>query len=225
MNCTQAQLQLDEYLDRSLSAIQLKAVQQHVDSCQSCRKEFERAQDIQQDLFDLPVPQPSADFPLRAFAFLQDRQSHKQTSHRTHWLAAAGGAVAATFALWLVFSPGMYQSAPSVETVQVRIQTNQVQNVSMVFNSPIAIDEATLRIDLPDNLQLAGAPQRRVIEWKTALKKGSNRLSLPLIATDTRNARLTTRITHGQKAKTFYIDVTPQSSSQSKWTPSDEITI
>ena len=119
----------------------------------------------------------------------------------------------------------MYQSAPSVETVQIKIEPNQVQTVSMVFDSPIAVDDATFRIDLPDNLQLAGAPKRRVIEWKTRLKKGSNRLSLPLIATDARGARLVTRITHGQKVKTFYVDVTPHNSSQTKWTPSDEITI
>ena len=225
MNCKQALLQLDDYLDRDLPMTQLKALQQHLDSCQHCRSEFDCAEDIQQALFELPVPQPNSDFPRRAFSFLQEKKSHKQKSHHSHWLAAAGGAIAATFALWLVFNPGMQQSVPSVETVKFQIEPNRVQTVSMVFNSPMAIEDATLRIDLPDNLQLAGAPKRRVIEWKTALKKGSNRLSLPLIATDSRNARLVTRITHGQKAKTFHVDVIPKASSQSQWIHSYQITI
>lgn len=225
MNCTQAQAQLDEYLDRSLSAIQKDALQQHLDSCSQCHQEFERARNIQQALFDLPVPKPGSDFSWRVFAFLHNHKSRGQTSRHSHWLAAAGGAVAATFALWLFFSPASYQSTPSVETVQIRIEPNRVQTVSMVFNSSTSIDDATLRIELPDNLQLAGAPQRRVIEWKTKLKKGSNRLALPLIVTDTRNSRLTTRITHGQKNKVFYVDVMPRLPGQSQFSPAYQITI
>ena len=225
MNCIQAQAQLDEYLDRSLSAVQQDVLQQHLDDCSACRQEFERARNIQQALFDLPVPDPGSGFSWRVFAFLHKHKSQGQTSRHSHWLAATGGALAATFALWLFFSPGPYQSTPSVETVQVRIEPNRVQTVSMVFNSPTAIDDATLRIELPDNLQLAGAPQRRVIEWKTKLKKGSNRLALPLIVTDTRNSRLITRITHGRKDKIFYVDVMPRIPGQSQFSPSYPITI
>ncbi|MGD8925257.1 MAG: zf-HC2 domain-containing protein [Thioalkalispiraceae bacterium] len=230
MNCTQAQSQLDEYLDRNLSAIHRHALEQHLNDCSQCRQELERARNIQQALFDLPVPKPSSDFSWRVFAFLHNRKSQRQKSQsqksqRSHWLAAASGAVVATFALWLAFSPSLQQSAPPVEIVQIQIEPNRIQTVSMVFNSPDAIDGATLRIDLPDNLQLAGAPQRRVIEWKANLKKGNNRLALPLIVTDNRGSRLTTRISHGQKDKIFYVDVTPKIPGQSQLSPSYQITI
>jgi len=220
MNCNQVQAQLDEYLDRNLSAIQQNALQQHLDRCSHCRRKFDHAQNLQLILLDLPAPKPTPDFSRRVFRFL-----HLQGSRSSHWIAAAGGALAATLALWRVFTAGVYQPPTSVEAVQLRVEPNRVQTVNLVFQSTTDVDQATLRIELPDNLQLAGAPQRRVIEWKTPLKKGSNRLALPVIATDTRTARLTTRISHNNQDKIFYVDVTPRIPNSSQLTPPRKITI
>ncbi len=220
MNCNQAQAQLDDYLDRNLSAIQQNALQQHLNSCIHCQQKFERAQKIQWALFDLPVPKPSPDFSRHAFNFL-----HTARTRASHWFAAAGGALAATLALWLVFTPTAQQPPSSIETVQIRVAPNQVQTVNMVFHSATDIDQATLRIELPDNLQLAGAPQRRLIEWTTRLKKGGNRLSLPVIATDTRTARLMTRVSYNNQDKIFYVDVTPRIPNSSQHTTPHQITI
>jgi hypothetical protein len=220
MNCNQVQTQLDEYLDRNLSAIQQNALQQHLERCSHCRRKFDHARNLQLVLLDLPVPKPTPGFSSRAFRFL-----HPRGSRNSHWIAAAGGALAATLALWLVFATGVYQPSPSIEVVQLRVEPNQVQTVNLVFQSTTDIDQATLRIELPGNLQLAGAPQRRVIEWKTPLKKGSNRLALPVIATDTRTARLTTRISHNNRDRIFYVDVTPRIPKSSQHTPAHKITI
>lgn len=220
MKCNQAQVQLDDYLDRNLSAIQQNALQQHLNSCAQCRRKFDHAHNIQLALLDLPVAKPSSDFSRRAFAFLGSTGARD-----SRWFTAVGGALAATLALWLVFMATSHQPSSTFEVVKVQVEPNRVQTVSLVFNSASAIDEATMRIELPENLQLAGAPNRRIIEWKTQLKQGRNQLSLPLLATDGRTARLTTRITHDRQSKVFHLDVTPRIPPQSEYSSTHQITI
>jgi hypothetical protein len=225
MNCNQTQKLVDDYLNRSLPLATQDALQVHLNGCPQCREQFERIRNLQQSLAELPVPEPSWDFSTRVFSFLHAKKSRQQHSMRAYWMAAVGGALAASFALWLVFSSSVFTPESAIDIVQIQIEPNRVQNVNLVFDSATNIDGATVRIELPDNLQLAGAPERRVIEWKTSFKQGNNRLSLPLIVTDNNTSRLTTRITHDQTDKTFYMDVTPHLPGQSMNTLSNPITI
>jgi hypothetical protein len=57
-----------------------------------------------------------------------------------------------------------------------------VQPVRLVFNSPAALKQVTLRVALPEGVEIAGFPGERELSWQTDLKEGSNVLELPVLA-------------------------------------------
>ena len=94
-----------------------------------------------------------------------------------------------------------------VGLVTVQLVPNEMRQVSLIFNSPSEVAQATMTIELPSNVELAGYPGKRVLTWTTALQQGDNRMQLPLILRNQQTARVITRISRDGKDKTFYLDL------------------
>ncbi len=133
------------------------------------------------------VPAPSADFEERVLA-----KAHQATAaggrQRTYWQAFGSGAIAASLAaltLWLTLSPGSPGEAPSQipgqmpAVAQIQMTEHQTRQLQLVFDSRTST-EATVSIELADNLQLSGFGNQRHIEWRTELVEGRNLLELPV---------------------------------------------
>jgi hypothetical protein len=104
----------------------------------------------------------------------------------------------------------------TVSAITLHVIPQQVRKVDLVFNSPQHIQQATLRIELPVGVTLNGYAQRRVLQWQTELKQGSNRLSLPLIAKGNVGGTLTASISHEGKTRTFKVNIVTNGASSQR---------
>lgn len=212
MNCTQFQNTMDDYIDGTLSAIQLNHVQTHLNQCGKCRHIFIKALSLTAALKDMPVPSAKIGYEQRMLKFLEKKQPQK--THIQNWLIAGfGSAIAATFTLWLTFSsPSIFSpNAENVNTVNLFVQKEQT--VDLIFNLTNELTDATLTLELPDNVEISGFPGKRQLSWNTSFKKGANRLALPIIASEENSGILIARLSSNGTSKIFRVHINTRQSS------------
>ncbi len=204
MNCQQTQNMLDEYLDGNLSPIQLSHVQKHLQSCGECSHVYQQAQQLADKLRDIPVPAPRPGFEQRVLQVLPAEKQDNRSASR-HFLHGFGAAMAASFALWLVFA---FFNTEMENINHITLQAQKQQTIDLVFNMPTDFHNATLTIELPDKVEVAGHPGKQQLRWVTSFKKGANRLALPLISKSATRGVLTARLDKDGKSKVFRVRIT-----------------
>ena len=210
MICTQYQNMLDDYLDGSLSVIQLNNTQAHLNTCRTCRDFFNQSEKILAALKDMPVPPAKLGYEQRVLSFLDKKQSQS----KNWFIAGFGSAVAASFALWLVLSPLTTVDSKKMNNVNLIVQ--QKQTVDLVFTLADELTDATLTLELPHKIEISGFPGKRQLTWKTSFKKGSNRLALPLIAKENFDGILVAHLSNKGKTKSFRIQIDTRQPSSSQ---------
>ena len=213
LKCESVTTRIDDYLDGTLSDQERQAMEQHLEGCTTCREEFQLAKDLLEQLSSLEVPAPRPGYEQRVLGFLQDvRGEEKPRQPKPHvlpmWFGAgfATAALAIVAVLFSVNSPVLEQT-DTMPVLTVELQPLQTRKVDLVFNSPEQIQSASLRIELPQGTEIAGYPNRNSLEWKTNLKKGSNRLSLPLIVKEKNGGTLYATISHEGQTRTFKLNL------------------
>ena len=206
MNCTQFQNMLDDYIDCSLSTIQFSHVQSHLKECEQCQESYTQANELLSALRDIPIPPAKLGYKKRVLSFLEENHP-KQTKQHNWFYAGFGSAISASFALWLVFSPVSLLSTKTESMNTVNLLVKKQQTIDLVFNLADELPEATLTIELPEKIEIAGYAGKRQLSWKTSLKKGSNRLALPIIGSQEHSGVLIARLTNNGKTKTFRVRI------------------
>ena len=209
MNCKVFIEQLDTFLSAELAGPERDAFLAHAAHCRACRGELEAARELQAGLRELPVAPPTPDFAERVLR--RARQAHEAPTRPRGFLAGFGTALAAGLALWAVvglFPVSQQQvGTPAGSVPEVTIALDQTSQVNLVFQAAREVADAKIAIELPENIMLAGYPDRRRLEWRTHLNKGSNLLRLPLVAIgDGQDQQLVARIEYGD-AKTTTLKV------------------
>ena len=196
-----------------MNCVPVSAVAQHIESCDACREEYLAAKELLEQLSDMEVPAPRAGYEQRVLSFLEDSKTKQKLSqHRPHslpiWFAAGfSTAAVAIFAVLFAFNSPVFETTDKLPVLTVELQPLQTRKVDLVFNSPDQIQNASMRIELPQGTEIAGYPNRHSLEWKTNLKKGTNRLSLPLIVKEKNGGTLYAKITHDGQTRTFELNV------------------
>lgn len=216
MNCNYIQSQFDEILDGELNQVATMRVMHHLGECAVCEKEWQQRQALQDLLKESPVPLPRPGFEQRAFAKLSARQDASPAkTHKKAFVAGFGSALAAGIVLFVVvglFKQPVMQPAP---LPSITLSLYESKKVQMMFDVPEAVAEATFSMQLPAHVQIAGSKGLNHIEWKTALKKGKNMLSLPVVAQSSEPGELVAKIRYGNREKVFrlQLDIKPVSQS------------
>lgn len=214
MNCTQSQNFLDDYIDGSLSATQQGHVQTHLNNCDECQHVFSLAQNLTVTLKDTPVPPAKVGYEKRMLKFLDQKQPQK--AYNQNWfIAGFGSAIAATFTLWLVFSPISILSTGTENLNTINLLVQKKQTVDLVFNLANELTGATLTLELPEKIEIAGYPGKQKLIWKASFKKGANRLALPIIGSEERNGILVARLTKNGTSKIFRVRINTKQPSTS----------
>lgn len=213
MNCTHVQQRLDDLVDGQLSLIEQEAVQVHMLDCQDCRARLAETQHLLLDLRDIPVPEPLAGYQQRMLGFLRKRTSANKRPSRNWFIAGFASAALVMLMVWgLLVTPANLQGiTPSVVTIQLIPQ--QLQSIDLVFNSPIHIKQASMRLQLPAHIELSGYKNQQLLEWQTELRPGSNRLTLPIIAKRSGDGVIHASISHAGKTRGFVIKVQSKAAS------------
>jgi len=223
MNCKQFNNMMDDYIDGSLSAIQLGHMQPHLNNCEKCRHLFAQAQSLTTALKDITVPPAKAGYEQRMLSFLETKPAQK--THFQNWLIAGfGSAIAATFTLWLTFSSQSLFSTNAENVASINLFVKKEQTVDLIFNLPNELAEATLTIELPDKVEISGYPGKRQLSWNTSFKKGANRLALPIIGSEENNGVLIARLNNNGTSKIFRVQINTRHSPTSLFIP-DNITM
>jgi hypothetical protein len=185
----------------------LRAAMAHAEGCEDCRAAL-RALDALRPLRVEPAPVPSDGAMERAI----DRAlaSNPAKRYRRGFLSglAAGAALAATVAavavgLWLRTGDGVAPSA----VPEVRMALNQPRDVTVTVESPEALMDAEVRVELRGALALDGYAGQRELRWMTDLVRGVNELTLPVIALDATGGQVLVEVAHGDKRRAFVLDV------------------
>ncbi len=203
MQCTQTQSKLDDYIDSALTLDEQYQIAAHLQRCPDCRYDYQQRQQLHQQLKDISVPPLRPEFVARVSASL-DAADRNQ---RRGFVNGFSSAIAASLVMVIIVSVILLKPAHDVTLATVHVSPNELQKVSLIFNSPAAVPQATISIELPRNIELAGYPGKRTLSWTTTLQQGNNRLQLPLILRGQHTGRVVTRIRHRDKAKTFYLNV------------------
>lgn len=90
MNCRHAVGLITEYVDGRLKGVRARELEEHLDSCASCRSALEALKAVAQTVRSLPSPAPPRDFTARVIDRLRAEPTAKGIYAR--WLAPALGA-------------------------------------------------------------------------------------------------------------------------------------
>ena len=72
MNCQEVQVELSSYLEKSLDSLRMKSIEMHLLSCPLCREEVDGVLDCIEQIGQLPVVDPPADFAQRIMAKIRE---------------------------------------------------------------------------------------------------------------------------------------------------------
>jgi hypothetical protein len=148
------------------------------------------------------VEPPSDGFAERALR--RAVTTNAEQRHRAAYYKGFGSAVAAGLMLWLAV--GLFPVRDGLQPEQaISIAVEETRELTLAFNSVKALDNATISIHLPDNVQLVGYEDSRVLEWQANLTQGDNVLRLPLKALRAESGQLIAHIKHAQQSKTIKI--------------------
>jgi len=210
MKCQTVKLMFDEYLDGTLFARQRDDLVGHLDSCPACQRDLAELETLRRNLREMPVVPARENFAIEAIAAAVGN-GVPVTRNRPgfmHWFGAGfAGALVAGLVLWglvAIYPPAQ----PKSPTASFNIALYQPQKISLAFNAPADIRNVKVSIELPQQFEVVGHEGRRLLSWKTDLKKGRNILTLPVIATSEGRGVMIARLSRNKETKTLQVLLT-----------------
>lgn len=206
MKCEQAQQLIQDYLDELLDSGQAEKLAAHYRNCNDCAKKLTQERQFRQLLKGAPVPPPSAGFVDRALRqAVHSVEKHHHVSHRQGFIKGFGSALVAGVALWAVVSlfPTDQASLSNGGENSISISLHESRDVKLAFFTEKAVQGATIKISLSDNIEIAGYQNRQTLEWKTDLLKGDNVLTLPIKGLQPRQGKIIAQISHKNLVKSI----------------------
>jgi hypothetical protein len=84
---------------------------------------------------------------------------------------------------------------------------HESRNVNVTIDSPETLMAVDVRVVLAGGIELEGLAGRRELKWKTDLEAGLNRLTLPIVASDSTGGRLLVSVGYGAKQQAFVVQI------------------
>ena len=211
MNCNELTDRIDDYVDGVLDSEPRRDLEAHVADCEDCQAAIDNAMKLRkllQEYGDSSMPTPNEAFFENALvaAARQGRADQKRRS----WMTGFGSAVAAGLAIWIV--SGVFFNSPKAPAVDPVVPTvtmalEEPRTINLVFSSAMALSDATLTVELPDGVEIAGFEGQQKITWLTSLQEGKNVLPLQLIGTMPADGVLLATLKHGEDDRVFRLRV------------------
>lgn len=172
-------------------------------------------QTLRQALRQMPTPETRAGFVERALARAAAQQRETPPSIPAHlrhfvsrwetWAGAALGAAAAAAVTFILLRP--VDSAVS-QPAQLALTLHETRNLDVLIDSGRELKGATIRIAATGSIALDGFDDERHVDWQADLGRGSNLLSLPVVARTAGKGRLVAVIEHDGRTRRVAIELT-----------------
>jgi len=178
----------------------------HAAACDDCPAAL-RALDAMRTLRE--APPPMADEGAIERAIDRALASPAPGYRRGFWSGLASGAAAAAVVATLAVGIWSLRSGDesSVAVPEVRLALNRPSDVTVTLESPEPLVNAEVRVELRGAVALDGYAGQRELRWSTDLDRGINQLTLPVVAIDASGGQVLVEVTHGDKRRTFVLDV------------------
>jgi hypothetical protein len=204
MRCEDIEDLLDEHAEAALTFAQKQDVDAHLATCEKCSTAWLAARALHRygELLT-PAPRPSPGSIERFLAVQQPRAARRAP----RWVAAIGGALAAGLAL-VAFDYYFERTDDRIRTApSLTMSLHETRDVSVAIDSPEAFMDVEVRILLAGGIELEGLGSRRELKWTTDLEPGINRLTLPIIASDSTGGRVLVAVGYGDKQRAFVVQI------------------
>jgi hypothetical protein len=162
---------------------------------------------LRQALRRMPTDETPAGFVERALARAAAQQRETPTSPATRvrhfvsrwetWAGAVLGAAAAAAVTFILLRP--IDSTVSQQR-QLTLVLHETRNLDVVIDTDRELKGATIRIATTGSIALDGFDQRQV-DWRADLERGSNLLSLPVVARTPGKGRLVAVLEHDGRTR------------------------
>ncbi len=203
MRCENIANWLNEHADAELTSEQRHAVDEHLASCEECNSAWHASRALRR-YRALPTPAPSAALIAKLSATRQRPDVRRRTSP---WIAAIGGGHAAGIAI-MAFDYYRGVSADNARSMPaLTMALHEIRDVNVTIDAPQAFTDVDVRVVLAGGIDLDGLEGRRELKWKTDLEPGSNRLTLPIVASDSSGGKLLVSLEYGDKQRTFVVQI------------------
>jgi hypothetical protein len=203
MRCEDIEDLLDEHADGALTASRQREVDAHLATCEDCNTAW-RAAGVLRRHGALPTPVPSAAL-IAIIAAM--RQPMGVPKRRSRWAAAVGGALAAGIALGAFDYYRSHVDDPVRAVPSLTMSLHETRDVSVTIDAPEAFMDVEVRVLLAGGIELEGFGGRRELKWKTDLEAGINRLTLPVVASDSSGGKLLVAVAVGDKQRAFVMEI------------------
>jgi hypothetical protein len=120
---------------------------------------------------------------------------------------ASGAALAAALALVVFGAWRVAVDEAAVAVPEVRLTLNEPRDVIVTLETPERLVAAAVRVELRGAVALEGYGAQRELRWSADLEPGVNQLALPVIALDAAGGQVLVEVAHGDKRRTFVLDV------------------
>lgn len=144
-----------------------------------------------------PAPRPS--------------RMHRVFARWETWFGIALGAAATAVVAVFVLRPPASTSEP---TQEIAMALNEARNIDVLIDSERDLEGATIRVAVTGSVALNGFDNDREIDWQTHLERGSNLLTLPIVARSTGGGRLVATVEHQGRSRQVIVHLTVQDPQQ-----------
>jgi hypothetical protein len=174
---------------------------------------------LRQALQRLPAPEPRPGFVDRALIKATGQADARpsllaQLAGRWEtWIGAAVGGAVATVLTITVFMTTLLrpaeQTMPAVANAPgITLALHETRDIDVLIDSERQLDDAIIRIVATGSVALDGFENEHEIGWQTHLERGSNVLSLPVVARSTGQGQLVAVIEHEGRTRRMTINLT-----------------
>jgi len=189
------------------NAAERRVAAEHAATCTACRGAVEAVQYLREEGLS-PVPRIRAEAFAQAMAAATKRAAPGPTRMLPFWSGLGlGAALAAGIAIAIVTLIPRFDSSQESATPQLTLAVSEERNVSISVASPEALEDAEIHVVLSGPIELRGFEGQRELRWRANLERGANQLTLPLVAKGMGTGQLLVEVVHGEKRRTFVVDI------------------
>ena len=192
----------------------------HIQSCESCRHEWERHRALIRSMRRLPDPAAPPGLADRLFAGVWTARRRR----RRRMLGATTVAASVLVALFLALHPTPGQLGRAPTSAQIRVPAQVLTTVRLAVNAGHDLGTVNIVLTLPDGFALQGHPGEQRVAWSARLDAGRSILNLHLIAQPHARGVLSAVLQRNKVSKTFSFGITTAANAPGSAHPQLEVT-
>ena len=205
MNCEIIAENMPGIISGNLAPTLLADCEQHIRQCPECQDARRGAESLGM-LKGRDAKTPPAGFFDKISARVATPESNA-SGRRGFWIGTGvGGAIAASV-LMLTLALGWIGPTVDARAAQFTVALNEPRNMEVAIDTDRALAGANISILLSGGVELDGYAGQRELSWTTDLDAGVNRLTLPILATDSNGGQVVVRLDHPDSEQVFVVEL------------------